>query len=66
MSTFFSPDSKNVASASGDTTVRLWDLETETPKCICEGHKNWVMCVSFSPKNDLFASGGMDNMVIAY
>lgn len=27
---------------SGDTTVRFWDINTETPIYECKGHKNWV------------------------
>ena len=62
----FSPDGKQLASASGDTTVRIWDLLTETPLHTCEGHKHWVLLVSFSPDCSKIASGGMDNNIIIW
>ena len=62
----FSPDGKALASASGDTTVRIWDLETETPLFTCEGHKHWVLLVAFSPDCSKVASGGMDNNIIIW
>lgn len=52
----FSPDCTNLASGSGDTTLRLWDLTTETPKFTCTGHKNWVLVVSWSPDSKKIAS----------
>lgn len=50
-------------SPSGDCTVRIWDLNTETPQHTCTGHKNWVLCVAWSPDGKIVASGGMDNVV---
>lgn len=37
LSVSFSPDGKQLASGSGDTTVRFWDLNTQTPLFTCTG-----------------------------
>lgn len=37
ISTSFSPSGKQLASGSGDTTVRFWDLRTQTPHHVCKG-----------------------------
>ncbi|KAK9812657.1 hypothetical protein WJX72_001417 [[Myrmecia] bisecta] len=59
----FSPDGKQLGSGSGDTTVRMWDLATQTPAHTCKGHKNWVLCVAWSPDAKYLASGGMDGSI---
>ena len=37
LSVAFSPDGSMLASGSGDCTVRVWDLNTETPLFTCGG-----------------------------
>ncbi|CAH2262853.1 notchless protein homolog 1 [Pararge aegeria] len=56
ISTSFSPSGNHLASGSGDTTVRFWDLHTQTPLHVCKGHTNWVLCISWSPDGSKLAS----------
>ena len=53
----------NLATGSGDKTVRFWDVSTMTPKKTCKGHKHWVQCIAWSPDGVYVASGGRDNEV---
>jgi len=62
----FSPDSTFLATGSGDTTVRIWDLSCELPKHTCHGHKGWVLAVAWSPDGSRLASTGMDNTCIVW
>lgn len=57
VSVAFSPSGTGLASGSGDTTVRLWDISTTTPLHTCSGHRNWVLAVSWSPDAEKIASG---------
>ncbi|CAO3635096.1 unnamed protein product [Cunninghamella echinulata] len=63
LSVSFSPDGSQLATGSGDTTVRIWDLNTETPQHTLKGHTGWVLSIAWSPDGKLVASGSMDNTV---
>lgn len=57
VSASFSPDGRGLASGSGDTTVRFWDIETKTPYRTCQGHRNWILAVAWSPDAKVVVSG---------
>ncbi|KAK2574016.1 Notchless protein-like protein 1, partial [Acropora cervicornis] len=46
-----------LASGSGDTTVRFWDVNTETPHFTCKGHNHWILHIAWSPDGKKLASG---------
>jgi WD40 repeat protein len=56
-----SPDGKRLATASGDTTARVWDMQTGKEICQLRGHTQGVSVVVFSPDGKLIATCAPDN-----
>jgi WD40 repeat protein/energy-coupling factor transporter ATP-binding protein EcfA2 len=59
----FSPDSKTLASASFDKTIKLWNVETGEEIRTLKGHNILVSSVSFSPDGEKLVSGGGDSII---
>lgn len=59
----FSPDARAIATTSGDTTVRLWNPQSQMPDKTLQGHTNWVLTAAFSPDASRLASASMDGSV---
>jgi WD40 repeat protein len=58
-----SPDGKTLASASGDRTIKLWNIADGTVRATLEGHTGFVRCVTFSPDGKTLASGSADRTI---
>src|SRR5262249_38592149 len=64
----FSPDGSTLASASADSTIRLWDVND--PKQLrpigqpLTGHLNWVEAATFSTHGQLLIIGRLDDGII--
>lgn len=55
--------SSTLASASFDSTVKLWDPETSRARLTLAKHTALVYAIAWSPDGDLIASGASDNTV---
>lgn len=58
-----SPDGKNLASASYDHTVKIWDKASGQEIRTLKGHERAVCCVSYSPDGKRLASAGEDKTI---
>jgi eukaryotic-like serine/threonine-protein kinase len=59
----FSPDARQLASASSDHTVRIWDLEKGECVTVLRGHTDEVFSAAFHPDGTQLASAGRDRAI---
>jgi WD domain, G-beta repeat/AAA ATPase domain/CHAT domain len=59
----FAPDGKTLASASGDNTVKLWDVVSRSEIATLKGHGSVVNSVAFAPDGKTLASASSDTTV---
>jgi len=65
----FSPDGTLLASASGNTTVKIWDVsDVKKAKFLRDliGHNDQILSISFSSDGCFLASGSVDQTIILW
>lgn len=56
----FSPDSKKVAAAGADRTIRVWSVPEGNLELQLEDHADWILDLSFSPDGTKLVSASRD------
>jgi WD40 repeat protein/uncharacterized caspase-like protein len=59
----YNPTGTRLASASGDKSVKIWDVTTGRELHTLTGHTGEVFCVAYSPDGTRLASGSADQSV---
>jgi WD40 repeat protein len=59
----FSPDGSMLASSSGDSTIKLWDVKSRWEIATLKGHEDDVNSVSFSADGSMLVSRGDDGTI---
>ncbi|MEG4048557.1 AAA-like domain-containing protein, partial [Microcoleus sp. Pol17_C1] len=63
ISVAWSPDGNTLASASGDNTIKLWNVQTQTELKTLTGHSSSVISVAWSPDGKTLASASDDKTI---
>ncbi|TFK34881.1 WD40-repeat-containing domain protein [Crucibulum laeve] len=59
----FSPDDRRFATASDDSSVRIWSFAESRVESVLTGHGWDVKCVQWHPTKGLLVSGSKDNQI---
>ncbi|KAH0584521.1 hypothetical protein H2248_010055 [Termitomyces sp. 'cryptogamus'] len=59
----FSPDDQRFATASDDSSVRIWNFQDQRVESTLTGHGWDVKCVEWHPTKGLLVSGSKDNQI---
>ena len=55
-----SPDGRRIATASGDTTAKIWDAASGRELLTLKGHRDWLRSVAFSPDGSRIVTASHD------